>query len=100
MNKKLLKNYEKAVNDIIDYFCEKQGLYFEYWVGDCVGEIACFEDIFLNFDDIIHDLKNNAPKGLIIDWYFEQLKNKNQRINYRSYIMGARFEKHQLKNEE
>lgn len=93
MNKKLLENYEKAVNEIIYNFCEKQGLDFEYWVGDHVGEVACFGDVFLNFDDIVHDLKNNAPKGLIIDWYFQQLENKNQKINYRSYIMGARFEK-------
>lgn len=93
MSKKLLENYEKAVLDIIEGFCKKQGLEFEYWAGDCVGEIACFGDIFLNFDDIVHDLKNNAPKGLIIDWYFEQSDNENQIINYRSYIMGARFEK-------
>lgn len=93
MNKKLLENYEKAVNEIIDYFCEKQDLDFEYWAGDCVGEVACFGDIFLNFDDIIHDLKNDAPKGLIIDWYFEQLDNERININYRSYIMGARFKK-------
>lgn len=93
MSKKLLENYEKAVNDIIESFCKKQGLDFEYWVADCVGEVACFGDIFLNFDDIIHDLINKYPPHLIIDWYFEQLDNENQRINYRSYIMGARFEK-------
>lgn len=94
MNKKLLENYEKAVLNIIEYFCKKQELYFEYWAADCVGEVACFGgDIFLDFDDIIHDLNNYVPKGLIIDWYFEQLDNECTKINYRSYIMGARFEK-------
>ena len=92
-----IDGYEKACNDLIILFSEKQDLEFDGWMGDEVGGIAGFAtQYFFNLSDIIHDLKTNQKKGLILDWQIEDvdfnLFNENpKRINYKSYAMGLRF---------
>lgn len=93
-----LEKYEKSVMQVIDEFCKKQGCYFDYWVGGIVGEVGVFGDNFFNFTDVYLDLKRKAPVGLIFEWQnadieFNISRKKPKHINYRSYIMGARFKK-------
>ena len=88
---KLKENYKKACTDYIDVFCKQQGFEFENWVGDIIGEIAVCGDMYFNFNDIVHHIDTNQPKGLIIDWYYDCVDNEAQTINYRSYCMGLRF---------
>ena len=96
-----IDRYEKACNDLITLFCEKQDLEFDLdfdgWVGNEVGGIASFaSQYFFNLSDIIHDLKTNQKKGLILQWQIEDVEhnlgNENPKhINYKSYTMGLRF---------
>ena len=93
-----INKYENICNEIINKFCKKQDIYFEFWVADLVGEVAVFGDYSFNFTDIIRDLKTNQPKGLILQWqidsidfYFKNKKSK-YRINYYSYCKGVRYE--------
>lgn len=90
---KLIDDYEKACNDIVKAFEEKQGCEFTDWIGIkgiSTGSIACFIDqYYFNMEDLILDLKTDQPKGFIFEWHDKTLKQKN-RINYSHYIMGAR----------
>jgi hypothetical protein len=88
---KLKKQYEDVVAKYILFFCEKQDLEFEFWVGNKIGETASFGDVFyINFNDIILDINTNQKKGLIIKWLYENIDNIDKPINYNSYIMGLR----------
>lgn len=88
----LEKVYESVCNECVNIFCEKQEMSNEGWVGDEIGGIACCSDFYFNLHDIILDIKNKQPKGLIIDWYYSCLDNPEKTINYKSYTMGLRFE--------
>lgn len=94
----LNRQYEFVCNEWVQKFCNKQDLVFDYWIGDEIGGLACFnEEYFFNLSDIIQDLIKKQPKGFILEWYEEgvdyNLSNeKVQHINYKSYIMGLRYE--------
>jgi len=97
MNKEILKqNFEKACADYIEYFCKKQEMYFEFWVADEIGGVACFGDYFFSLTDIILDIETDQPAELILDWQNEiadqdPQNKKSVFINYRSYIKGLRL---------
>ena len=69
-----------------DLFCQKQEVYADGWIGEIKGGINCFADAFLSFDDIRTDLELDAPKGLILAWYWDNVENQGNAINYYSYI--------------
>jgi hypothetical protein len=77
----------------IQKFEKKHGYEFSSWVSDEVGGIACFiEQYFFSFDDIRYDIDNNVKKGLIFQWQDDGVENgAKDNINFRSYVMGARF---------
>jgi len=92
----LNKNYERACNEYVKKFCNKQGLTFDAWVADDCGGVAVFNDnYYINLSDIIIDINKKAPKGLIIKWQEDTLERHQKdgtSINYSSYIMGLRYE--------
>lgn len=89
-SKVLIGRYDVICNKIVEEFCEKQGLEFDGWVGDNVGEVASFNTIyFFNMTDIILDLRENADKGEILKWQDENLESENY-INYYSFTKGLR----------
>jgi hypothetical protein len=81
--------YENICNAYVNDFCEKQDMTWEGWVGDQVGSIAECSDFYFDFRDIITDIDTGQPKGLIIDWYYDNLEGERY-INYNSYIGGLR----------
>ena len=78
---KSIESYEKICNEIAREFCKKQGLTFEYWAADRVGEVVLCSDIFFGLSDIVFDLKTKQPKGKIIEWY-----NDNSKMNYQTFV--------------
>ena len=96
--KKTIESYEKICNKVIQEFCKKQELKFDYWIADEIGNIAAFGDYFFNMNEIIFDLKSNQPKGLIMQWQDDMVEYFDTRdltepnpINYNSYAMGLRY---------
>jgi hypothetical protein len=91
----LENKYKECCTEYINRFCEKQGLVFEYWVGDIIGGVASFGDTyFFNFQDIVWDINSNQPKGLILNWLEDLLDEQKTTIgivNYFSYTKGLRF---------
>lgn len=86
----LKQQYESSCNHYVARFCKKQGLEFDYWAGDKVGEIAFCGDFYFNFSDIVLDINSKQPKGAIIKWYYENLDFADKLINYYSYTKGLR----------
>lgn len=92
----LVSEYECICNEIVEMFCRKHGLTFDGWVSDEVGGIASFScQYFFNLSDIILDMSTNQPKGMILNWQsedvdFNMFNERQQHINYKSYIMGLR----------
>lgn len=92
---KEIKNYDKAIVDIIDVFCKKQDVEFSY----SVGGLFCFiEQYFFSIHDIIFDLKSKQKKGTILEWD-NYLVNTNigsskhpYTISYEAYCKGYRYE--------
>lgn len=87
-----LKNdYQLICNEYVTMFCDKQEMDFEGWVGDDVGGIACCNDFFFSFHDIVLDINSKQKKGLIIEWYYQSVENSEKTINYYSYTKGLRL---------
>ena len=93
----LKTRYENACNEYVILFCQKQEMDFEGWVGLDIGGIACCNDLFFNFHDIVIDIDSCQKKGLIVDWYYSNLENTSNTINYFSYTKGLRITPTHLK---
>ena len=82
---------DNCIDLYTDLFCQKQEVYAEGWIGEIKGEINCFADAFLSFEDIRIDLEMNIPKGEIWNWYWDNVENDKKAINYYSYALGLRI---------
>lgn len=85
-----LKNdFEKVCMAYIKDFELKQDINFTCFVDNIQGGLAEFkEGYFINMYEIIIDLEQNAPKGLILHWHdaiteTEHLFNEN----YKTYLL-------------
>ena len=87
---KLKDKLDKIIDEYTDLFCKKQDVYADGWIGDLKGGINCFSDAHLSFDDIRTDIDLDVPTGMIFDWYWDNLENQGNEINYQSYIRGLR----------
>ena len=98
----LIKNYETAVNAIIEEFKKKQEIDSNegYWIGNQIGEVYDFGDTMtFDFRDIMIDLKENAPQDEIFKWrnYMLRIWSINNmaggvllhEVNYRSWLKGC-----------
>lgn len=75
------------------FFDENTGEYADFdWVGDEIGGIANIADHFINFDDIRRDIDEEVSKDKYFEYYDYCVENES-RINYKSYLMGARSTK-------
>lgn len=87
----LQERYESICSEYIQEFCKKQEMDFEGWVGNTIGGIAVCNDFFFSYQDIVLDINSNQPKGLIVDWYYQNLETPEKSINYYSYTKGLRL---------
>lgn len=96
MKKQILKErYEAIVDEYITLFEKKHNLELEFWVADDKSGTACFGDInFFNISDIMFDIDNKLPKGLILDWLNDSVEFHETKgyINLESYSKGVRFQ--------
>jgi hypothetical protein len=93
----LIEKYETICNEIVAVFCEKQELYFDYWIIDDVGGVAAFGDYYFSMDEILLDLSTEQEKYFILEYHdanveFNMGKDDPKFINYKSYISGLRHE--------
>lgn len=98
-HKNLIKErFENAVHEYCHAFCQKHE--FDYdpdgWVGGDVGGVLEVMDgyMYVNFDDIRHDIDNDVPKGTFEQYYEYSTECASiqgaKQVNYRSWCMGCR----------
>ncbi len=80
--------YAKCCNDYIKLFCEKQGIEFDFWIADKVGEIASFiQQYYFTLSDIIFDLNTDQPKGLILEYQDYNVSVTSEfAVNYQTFV--------------
>lgn len=74
MSKETAKEYfEKGCNEYLRLFCEKHDFDYEdakdSWVANCVGDITCVGDFFVDMQTIITDIEMDAPEEEFLKWY-------------------------------
>lgn len=95
--KELISKRKEEEKLIIKEFCEKQELDEPYLIGE---NIYCFIDqYYFNIEDIILDIKEDAPQELILQWQDDTLEYhshkdsiKDYTMPYSEYIKGKRYE--------
>jgi hypothetical protein len=94
MKQDIKTKYQAICGEFIEVFVEKHGYEFSGWVANDIGGIAEFiEQYFFNFKDIVDDILNEYPEGLIFRWQDDCIsKSGNSIINLKSYFMGLRYE--------
>lgn len=83
-----------ALELYIKEFEKKHKLTFDSAVGnDLMGVLNFGCTSFYSMSDIIEDIDNKYPKGLILQWHEDTIEHYPKCINLRSYAMGLRYEK-------
>ena len=88
----LKERLDNCIDLYTDLFCKKQETYADGWIGNIKGGINCFSDCYLSFEDIRIDLEMNVPKREIWKWYWDNIENNENAINYYSYVLGLRID--------
>jgi hypothetical protein len=96
---KMISEHENAVltyfnscNEILRLFCEKHEWDVDYcaWVGGIIGTITCINGFFIDTQDMISDLVDNADKDEFVRWYDFNTSNlfegKTPHVSYNSWL--------------
>ena len=90
---KVLENWEKATQEITEYFVEKYYKGYKpdwYWIGDTIGYIIDINDCFFSLERIVEAIRHNASEKKLFDFYDLELdfatKNKPMEINFENYL--------------
>lgn len=89
---KLRTKLDKILKEYIAAFEKKHDCEFDFAVQDNLMDVICFDfsDYFSMFD-IVYDIDNDLPKGLIFEWAEANLDNQEKGIiNLHSYAKGLR----------
>ena len=92
MTKKLIKNYEIAVQALADKFAKKYyGKDYEmWWVGDEIGDVLFINEFYWNVDRIVEALKENPTEDQLFDFYNYEIEcsmnGEEVGINFRSFL--------------
>jgi hypothetical protein len=97
MSKETAREYfEKGCNEYLRLFCEKHEFDYEdakeMWVAGDVGSIVCCGDYFVDMQDIITDIEQDAPNGEYENWYDYCFDAHNLGLtapNYSSWLKGC-----------
>ena len=85
---------DSAIKIYIEMFEIKHDVYFEFWVLDRTGTIACFSnEYYIDFDDLRLDLEENINNKMFFAWYDLALDlglKKEPVINYSTFIKSQK----------
>lgn len=98
-----LAAYDMAADELAAVFLDKQygeedappmrvGDGDSYWAGGDTGGILCFGDGVFGMDDVLTDLRENAPAGEIQRWQAYDAECRSlgiSTLNYHSWLRGA-----------
>lgn len=81
----LKANYEKSVDAYIKEFEKKHEIDFDGWVGDLIGEVACFGDYTFYFSDIKYVIDHSISFEWMTDWYWFVVEYQKCYFNLKTY---------------
>lgn len=87
--KKLGEKIDKCFDDYVDIFCEKQETYSLGWTANIKGSCVCIADAYLSFEDIRLDLEYDMEKGVIWDWYWDNIDLGENALSYYAFIKNT-----------
>lgn len=79
------KRYDRIVHSYVMMFCKKQETELDFWVDRDTFTVGQFGDHFYSISDIITDIEEQAPAGLIYEWQDEQIEKDD--LGYRESYM-------------
>lgn len=85
MKKKLSEKYNKICQKYIDAFAILHEIDFEGWVGDKVGDVACFADYYFDFDIIRYVIDEGISFTYLSDWFYFSDQFPNAAIKISAY---------------
>ncbi len=97
MTKQVLKNYEKAAQELADCFVKK---YFDKdasceWVGDRIGDVYMVNDYWFDVDRMREALEFGATKEQLFEYYDLELethqKGEKLALNFTNYLRRYDF---------
>lgn len=99
--KEVLNQWEKATDDLTDYFADNyfgSGMSDVYWVADEIGGVLVINDYFFGLLDMVDYLRYNYSKNDMFAYYdysLKQMEKNNPLINIASWkkIKKARLTK-------
>ena len=80
-----------AIDAYLKAFEKKYDGEFEQEADMYLLEPRWFGDYVFSVDDIILDVENPDKIGEILKWWGACVDNESDEINFRSWLMGARF---------
>lgn len=99
MNKKPLRNYQKACNQLAahfigDYFDDCTLTYNDFdWVGDDIGGVLHVNDFYFSMSDIYEAMKLKPEKDKFFDYYYYcldcSIKGESPNYNLKSFIQNS-----------
>ena len=91
--KNLREDYNKACNAYVRALIEQWELGdYGFWVGEDVGGVFAYEELFLDMGEIIYCVDNKIPMEEVYEWqeYYAKCKEYGfNTINLKSWCMGA-----------
>jgi hypothetical protein len=92
----LRQELDKVLNKYIKKFEKAHGVELEFAVCDDLMGVLCFGDHFFNMSDIVYDVDNKLPVGLIFEWQDAGIRahfnGNKETISLHSYAKGLRYE--------
>lgn len=89
-HEEICREYAEAFMRKHHLFDEETGEYFEhYWICDDPGTILCVADYCIDFHDIRTDINDYVKMDKYFEYYEYSMENE-AKVNYKSYLKGAR----------
>jgi len=89
-----ITQYQNACNNILKLFCKKHNYEFneDLWTAGEVGTIALCDDVYVDLQDMITDLRKMADEDEFLRWYDYSYTAHLAGVtppNYRSWLSGC-----------
>ena len=82
---------KSAIDAYLIAFEKKYDGEFDREAGKYLLEPRWFGEYVFSLHEIILDVENPAQSGEIFKWFGACVDNESSKINFRSWLMGARF---------
>jgi hypothetical protein len=96
----LKDRHQRLVKHIMEAFYLKQKLKTTHWVNDIAGGTAIFDGpMVINFIDIVHDVTEKVPPGMITQWVNVSEQNPYKSVPYKQWLKETTYKPKKIKRD-